>query len=143
MGEKIFRSENFLKSERSSITLVEPILEELRSQLGIKDENFYNVMIAVTEAVNNAINHGNKLHPEKHVYFLVEADSDTIFVKVKDQGNGFDPTTVADCLEPENLLKSSGRGVFIIRELMDRFDIESGSTGTTLEMYYDYRIKGN
>jgi serine/threonine-protein kinase RsbW len=141
MNEKIFKSENYLKSEKSSITLVEPILEELRVSLGIKDENFYNVMIAVTEAVNNAINHGNKLHPEKTVHFLVEADDETIFVLVEDQGNGFNPTEVADCLDPENLLKSSGRGVFIIRELMDRVNINSSIKGTTLEMYYDYHNK--
>ncbi|MFA5512366.1 MAG: ATP-binding protein [Candidatus Kapaibacterium sp.] len=138
MSKMIFKSENILKSEKKSITLVEPILEELRRILGIKDENFYNVMIAVTEAVNNAINHGNKLNPDKEVYFLVQADEHEIHIQVQDQGDGFDPSTVADCLEPENLLKSSGRGVFIIKELMDKLDISSNKNGTTLNLYYNY-----
>ncbi len=138
MNELIFNSESKLRSDKSSLALVEPILENLRQILGIKDENFYNVMIAVTEAVNNAINHGNKLNPSKKVDFVVQADNNTIFVKVKDEGAGFDPTQVADCLEPENLLKSSGRGIFIIRELMSTVNIESNAHGTTIEMFYTY-----
>lgn len=139
MNSLIFNSENILKSEKSSLSLLEPILEDLRKILGMKDENFYNVMIAVTEAVSNAINHGNKQNPSKNVNFIVRADKDDIYIKVKDEGDGFNPDDVADCLEPENLLKSSGRGIFIIRELMDNVKINSDDGGTTLEMYYSYR----
>ena len=141
MGNINFFSEHSLKSEKSSLALVEPILENLRLYLGIKDENFYNIMIAVTEAVNNAITHGNKLSPVKKVYFLVQADDDKIFINVKDEGEGFDPAMIADCLEPENLLKSSGRGVFIMRELMDELKISSSSSGTSLEMSFHYNNK--
>lgn len=136
-----FYSEHIFNSEKASLGLVEPILDELRRQLGIKDENFFNVMIAVTEAVNNAITHGNKLNPDKKVKFLVRADDDKIYILVGDEGSGFDPSGIADCLEPENLLKSSGRGVFIIRELMDNLIINSNENGTTLEMYYNYAEK--
>jgi serine/threonine-protein kinase RsbW len=136
-----FFSEHSFKSEKTSLALVEPILENLRAYLGIKDENFYNIMIAVTEAVNNAITHGNKLSPVKKVYFLVKADEEKIYINVKDEGDGFDPARIADCLEPENLLKSSGRGVFIIRELMDDLKISSNSTGTSVEMSYIYTDK--
>jgi serine/threonine-protein kinase RsbW len=141
MNELIFNSENRLRSDKSSLGLVEPILENLRQILSIKDENFYNVMIAVTEAVNNAINHGNKLNPLKKVDFIVRADNQFIYILVKDEGVGFNPDNVADCLEPENLLKSSGRGIFIIRELMDDVKILSNETGTTLEMYYSYKTR--
>ncbi len=139
MKELIFNSVNKLKSDKSSLVLLEPVLENLRQILGIKDENFYNVMIAVTEAVNNAINHGNKQNPNKKVDFVVQADSHNIYIKVKDEGNGFNPEQIADCLVPENLLKSSGRGIFIIRELMDNVEIHSNESGTTLEMYYSYK----
>ncbi len=138
MNDIIYKSEHTLKSEKTSISLVEPILESLRKDLGIKDENFYNVMIAVTEGINNAINHGNKLNPYKRVHFVVQADENNLYIKITDEGDGFDPNLVADCLEPENLLKSSGRGVFIIKELMDDLKITSGHNGTTLEMYYTY-----
>lgn len=138
MNDIIFSSEHILNSEKSSISLVEPILEKLKKHLGIKDENFYNVMIAVTEGINNAINHGNKLNPRKKVNFVVQADKANIYIKISDEGDGFDPDSVANCLDPENLLKSSGRGVFIIRELMDELKITSGIEGTTLEMCYTY-----
>lgn len=141
MEELIFNSENKLRSDKSSLSLVEPILDNLRQILGIKDENFYNVMIAVTEAVNNAINHGNKLNPQKRVEFIVRADSRKIYILIKDEGAGFDPDKIADCLDPENLLKSSGRGIFIIRELMDEVKIDSDSSGTKIEMFYSYSDK--
>jgi serine/threonine-protein kinase RsbW len=96
-------------------------------------------MIAVTEAVNNAINHGNKLDPSKKVQFNVEADNEKIYIYVKDEGNGFNPQEIDDCLEPENLLKASGRGVFIIRELMHEVKIRSNSSGTEVEMTYFFK----
>lgn len=119
--------------------MIEPILIELKETLRLKDENFYNIMIAVTEAVNNAVTHGNQLDPSKEVTFQVIGEPDYITITVKDSGKGFDPNTVEDCLEPDNLLKESGRGVFIIKELMDDVKIESDCKGTTLTMRY--RIK--
>jgi serine/threonine-protein kinase RsbW len=139
MSEKIFNSHNTLKSERHSITHIEPILADLRSRFAIDDTVFYNIMIAVTEAVNNAINHGNKLDPSKKVQFNVEADNEKIYIYVKDEGNGFNPQEIDDCLEPENLLKASGRGVFIIRELMHEVKIRSNSSGTEVEMTYFFK----
>ncbi|PKL86786.1 MAG: ATP-binding protein [Ignavibacteriae bacterium HGW-Ignavibacteriae-1] len=139
MSEKIFHSHNTLKSVRHSITEIEPILADLRSKFAIDDTIFYNIMIAVTEAVNNAINHGNKLDPSKDVQFNVEADKDMIYIYVKDEGKGFNPQEIDDCLEPENLLKASGRGVFIIRELMHEVKIRSNSEGTVVEMKYFFK----
>jgi len=139
MQKWIFESENFFKSERNTILLIEPILSKLKSDLSIPDESFYNIMIAATEAVNNAVTHGNKLNPEKIVEFTVKANKQSIIVRVSDQGDGFNPENVADCLEPENLLKSSGRGVFIIKELMDDVFITSDNQGTLIEMTYMFR----
>ncbi len=138
MENIIFESHKILKSEKNSLAVVEPILFDLKEQLHIQDEKFYNIMIAVTEAVNNAINHGNKLNANKVVHFDVYASKTGIEIVVKDQGEGFNPKEVADCLEPENLLKSSGRGVFIINELMDYAEIESSSEGTTITMRYGW-----
>lgn len=139
MNNWIFNSENFFNSDRNTIALVEPILMNLKSEFLIPDEKFYNIMIAVTEAVNNALNHGNKLNPDKIVEFTVRANNDELFIKVTDQGDGFDPHNIADCTDPENLLKSSGRGVYIIKELMDEVSIESSPKGTIMEMTYYFK----
>jgi len=136
MNNWTFISENYFNSDRNTISLVEPILLNLKSEFLIPDEKFYNIMIAITEAVNNAVNHGNKLNPEKIVEFIVRANAELLFVKVSDQGEGFDPNNIADCTDPVNLLKSSGRGVYIIKELMDEVDIESSPKGTVMQMTY-------
>lgn len=141
MSEKIFNSHNILRSERQSVTLIEPILADLRSKFDIDDNVFYNIMIAVTEAVNNAINHGNKLDPTKKVQFNVEADKHKIYIFIKDEGMGFNPSEIDNCLDPENLLKASGRGVFIIKELMHEVNIHSNSHGTIIEMTYFFGKK--
>jgi len=136
MNNWTFISENYFNSDRNTISLVEPILLNLKSEFLIPDEKFYNIMIAITEAVNNAVNHGNKLNHEKIVEFIVRANAELLFVKVSDQGEGFDPNNIADCTDPVNLLKSSGRGVYIIKELMDEVDIESSPKGTVMQMTY-------
>lgn len=136
MSNWTFNSENYFNSDRNTISRVEPILMNLKNELLIPDEKFYNIMIAVTEAVNNAVNHGNKLISEKIVEFTVRANKDEMYIKVTDQGDGFDPDKIADCTDPENLLKSSGRGVYIIKELMDEVEINSSSNGTIMQMTY-------
>ncbi len=125
-----------LASEKSSINLVGPMLFNVKDVLNISDEKFYNLLIAVTEAVNNAIIHGNRLNPEKYVDLALKGDKTYIEIVVKDQGDGFDPDAVADCREPENLLKESGRGVFIIRSLLDEASFVSTGNGTTVRMKY-------
>lgn len=136
MESNIFTAHKILNSQKSSVSLIEPILADLKTIMHLRDEKFYNLMIAVTEAVNNAITHGNKLDAGKIVDFYVEGTSEYILVRVSDQGTGFNPEEIDDCLDPENLLKSSGRGVFIIRELMHETKITSNSGGTTVEMKY-------
>jgi serine/threonine-protein kinase RsbW len=131
-----FELRRIFKSERSSINLIEPLLLEVKERLNLRDDLFYNIMIAVTEAVNNAINHGNKLNPHKNVVFSVIGGDNEIVISVKDEGEGFNPDALADCTDPSNLLKDSGRGVFIIRELMDKVDIKSNNQGTVITMLY-------
>ncbi|HRP02160.1 MAG TPA: ATP-binding protein [Candidatus Kapabacteria bacterium] len=136
MNNWIFSSENFFHSDRNTLTLVEPILMNLRNQFMIPDEKYYNIMIAVTEAVNNALNHGNKLNHDKIVEFTVRANNERLMIKVTDQGEGFNPDDVPDCTDPANILKSSGRGVYIIKELMDEVLIDASPNGTKMEMVY-------
>lgn len=127
-----------LQSHKSSVRDLEPLLIEIRKKHNIDENKFYNVMIAVTEAVNNAIIHGNKLCREKEVNFNIEADSNKIIVTVQDEGEGFDPEKVADCLVPENLMKDGGRGVFLIKELMDEVEITDTGKGTKIQMVFHH-----
>jgi len=135
----IFESINKFTSDRNTITKIEPLLLELKSKLNIKDDEFYNIMIATTEAVNNAVNHGNKLNPNKFVDFNIYANENEIIITIKDEGEGFNPDEIDDCLQPENLLKTSGRGVFLIKKLMDEVLIDSNYDGTKITMKYYFK----
>jgi len=134
-----FESINKFISDRNTITKIEPLLLDLKSKLNIKDDEFYNIMIATTEAVNNAVNHGNKLNPNKFVDFNIYANENELIIFIKDEGEGFNPDEIDDCLQPENLLKTSGRGVFLIKELMDEVFIDSNYNGTKITMKYYFK----
>ena len=105
-----------LTSDRKSLRLVEPMLKEIKQKFYISDELYYNLVITVTEAVNNAIIHGNKFDINKHVLVRVDCNNEVLKVSVKDQGSGFNLDNVNNPLLPENLLKESGRGIFIIKK---------------------------
>lgn len=123
-------------SERKSIKLVEPIISDLKQRLNIPDEKYYNILISVTEAVNNAIIHGNKCCCGKSVDFLIDADSNHIHIEVSDEGSGFEADKVADPRHPDNLYKTGGRGVFLIRELSDSSDFYNTECGAKIVMEF-------
>lgn len=124
------------KSDKASMSLVEPLLCDLKQKVEIPDDRFYNLLIAFTEAFNNAIVHGNKLDPAKNVEVIIIYNSNNIKIIIKDEGEGFDPEKVADPREPENLLKENGRGVFLIRSLIDEVNYFPTPSGTTIEMIF-------
>jgi serine/threonine-protein kinase RsbW len=134
MKTVIYRTNIDLRSNKKAIKLIEPIIFEIKDKLNLPDDKFYNILIAVTEAVNNGIIHGNKLNPAKFVHFTVLADCNEIEIVVEDEGDGFDPEAVSDPREPENLLKENGRGVFLIRALCDYVSFETQKSGTRIIM---------
>lgn len=125
-----------LPSKQSSLDLAESIIEHVRDKYVISLDIYYNILIAVTEAVNNAISHGNKYDQNKSVLFEVFASVNGIEILVQDQGIGFDPADIEDCTKEENLLKDSGRGIFIMQSLADEFEISSNGSGTKFKMYF-------
>lgn len=125
------------RSDKSSMSEVEPLLGDLKQRVEIPDDRFYNLLIAVTEAFNNAIVHGNKLNPDKIVEVKITTNDKCIRIVIKDEGKGFDPDKVADPREPENLLKENGRGVFLIRSLIDEVHYSTTTQGTTIEMVFN------
>jgi len=110
-----------------SIHAVSEGLTHLLAGKGWKEEDIIKVDLAVQEALANGIRHGCKNDPSKFIQCIVTADaSGELVVIVRDPGTGFEPQEVADPLEGENLLKASGRGVFLINQLMDEVEYADG-----------------
>jgi serine/threonine-protein kinase RsbW len=112
---------------------VQHVTEEVGHRLGFDEEAVHWTSMAVRETVINAITHGNKSNPAKLVFvdFDVEANgtSHDLVVCVRDQGTGFDPEALGDPLAPENILNTSGRGIFLARQFMDDVSIHPAREG--------------
>ena len=109
------------------------LLEEFRARCPMGDDQFFNLVIALTEAVNNAIVHGNRRDPNRRVRYSVECRADGVHCTVEDEGEGFDPEGLADPLSPENLLREGGRGIFLIRALMQELRLVNTGHGMRVE----------
>ncbi len=120
------------KSNRKSVADLENLLIEHKAEINLPEEKFVNLQIAVSEAILNAIVHGNKEISEKNVYVKIENDERKITISIKDEGKGFDVNTLPDPTKSENLYKEHGRGIFIIKSLVDIFDCISDSNGTEI-----------
>ncbi len=138
MSEYYFSKKIKLKSERACVKRIEPILSDVKAQLNINDEKFYNMLIAVSEAVNNAIIHGNKCSSDKNVFVEIEVKENKILIEVCDKGEGFNPDLIEDPRKPENLLKANGRGVFLIKELASSYEFIKSSSGTIVKMSFEF-----
>lgn len=97
-------------------------------------EKFINFQIASSEAIVNAIVHGNKQNPDKKVKVDIVTNDHRLELTIKDEGEGFDVNRLPDPTDESNLYKESGRGVYIIRSLVDEFTIQSNSSGTTMKL---------
>ncbi|MGH2567929.1 MAG: ATP-binding protein [Bacteroidota bacterium] len=122
-------------SNPKEIVHVETFLDKVNKVAQLDDGTFYRLLVACTEAVNNAIMHGNKADARKLVCVtIVFKKNDSLTVRVDDQGNGFDPDHLPNPVEDQNLMKTSGRGVFLMRELMDNVNYSFGKEGSTVEL---------
>ncbi len=121
-------------SKGENITIVERLVDDLCERYQVAEEYYGNILIALTEAVNNAIYHGNKQDPDKEVVLRYKAEKDHFSFTVEDQGPGFDYDNVPDPTSPENLEKPNGRGVFLMRNLSD--DISFSEEGRIVEIKF-------
>lgn len=119
IGPDRCRFELILASAPREIQKVEKFLTKANETIGLDDGTMYRVLVAATEAVNNAILHGNQSDPSKKVRLCLQTTKRLLTIRVDDEGPGFDPSSLPNPLEEENLLKEHGRGVFLIRSLMD------------------------
>lgn len=113
-----------IASRMEGITEVEGLINELSEELGVDETHYGEILIAMTEAVNNAIVHGNKLDINKMVDIEISVDGQVLQFKISDEGPGFDFENIPDPTSPENLEKPNGRGVFLMRQLADTCEFE-------------------
>jgi len=111
-----------IKSDVSNISEVEKLIDIVCEDLKLDEDNYGNILIAVTEAVNNAIIHGNQNNPNKLVEISVDKITNEAIFSITDQGGGFDFTNLPDPTAPENLEKPDGRGIFLMKNLSDKVE---------------------
>ena len=120
-------------SSLDMLDLVQAVSDHIGRVAGLDDEAVHWTSVAVRESVINAIKHGNRNDEGKRVHVgftLLEGDAGPgVAIRVRDEGVGFDPASLPDCRAPENLLRGSGRGIFLIRTFMDEMDLRRAPEG--------------
>ena len=115
------------------VDVVQVVSDHVGRMMGLDDDGLHWLGVAVRESVINAIKHGNANDARKRVHVEVaplDAESPPgVWIRVRDEGPGFDPTCLPDPLAPENLLKTSGRGIFLIRSFMDEMHVRRAAEG--------------
>ena len=119
-----------INSDTKYLHKVERLSAQVARYATLNESQRDDLAIVTTELVNNAIHHGNKNNPEKKVSILFLVNSKRIEIRIKDEGSGFNPTQLKDPLAPENLMSESGRGIFLIKYLMDSINFNFSKDGT-------------
>ncbi len=143
MASKRQRIEVTLETRLDSVTVAENICARAAESAGFCEDDCYKLSLAVREGVVNALRYGNEeqCHKKIHVSFAVE--NGKFVVCIADQGRGFDPSSLPDPLADDNLLKTSGRGVFLMRTIMDEWDVERSDSGAEVVMAKRLPASGN
>lgn len=123
-----------LDSALPSVERVEEAAEKLALQAGFQAETASHISMVCREAAVNAVLHGNRYDPHKHVTASFELTEEALTVRVADEGEGLDPDKTPDPLAPENLLRTAGRGIFLMRALMDEVHFRQLSPGTEVTL---------
>jgi serine/threonine-protein kinase RsbW len=130
-----------LESTLESVNKAEEMADQLAARAGLDEDTRGGVSMAVREGMINAILHGNKYDPAKRVNLTFEQNDRELLVTISDEGAGFIPEEVPDPVAPENLLKQSGRGIFLMRAFMDDVRFRKLDPGTEITLIK--RLQGN
>ncbi len=129
MASEIKHLEMTLETHVESVNLAEEMCLRVAEAAGFGEDDCYRIGMSVREGVINAFHYGNQERPEKKIHLAVDLTADKMIIHVLDEGPGFKLADVPDPLAEENLLSTSGRGIFLMRAFMDEFDVVSGKTG--------------
>ena len=122
-----------IPSKSENIVLVEKLVDDVCDLFDIQEDIYGHILVALTEAVNNGLQHGNKANPNKHIEVTFKVKDNKLFFTVKDQGPGFDYTNLPDPTDPKNIEKPTGRGIFLMKHLSDNVSFEDKGTRVILE----------
>ena len=117
-----------------NIRIIESFIDNAKEKFQLNDDIYGNIMISVTESVNNAIKHGNRNTKSKNVSISLALDDTQLKFKVEDEGNGFDFHDLPDPTAPENIEKPGGRGIFLMKHLAE--EVVFTRDGRTVEMTF-------
>ncbi len=118
-----------------NIRMIESFIDNAKERFHLDDDIYGNIMIAVTEAVNNAIKHGNAGDSLKSVYLSLMLNDNLLKFVVKDEGEGFNYHNLPDPTAPENIEKPGGRGIFLMKHLSDEVEFKDGGKVVELSFY--------
>jgi serine/threonine-protein kinase RsbW len=124
-----------IPSLSDNIRMIESFIDNAKEKFQLNDDIYGNIMIAVTEAVNNAIRHGNKGDSSKNVSLGLTLEEGMIKFRVEDEGKGFDFHNLPDPTAPENIEKPGGRGIFLMKHLADEVDFSEQGKVVELSFY--------
>jgi serine/threonine-protein kinase RsbW len=133
-GAKAAKLSFSLSSTMESVSEVEAAAEKLAAEAGLDEDECFRITMAVREAAVNAVLHGNEYDPAKQICVSFENTGASLVFKIADEGKGLDPQTLPDPREPENLLRGTGRGIFLIRSFMDEVHFRQLQPGTELTL---------
>ncbi|MBN2482165.1 MAG: ATP-binding protein [Bacteroidales bacterium] len=126
-----------ISSKTENLRKVEKLVDELSAEYNISTDIYGNILIAVLEAANNAILHGNKLEDSKFVNIELNINNEILTFKIEDEGSGFDYKNVPDPTAPENIENVNGRGIFLMEKLSD--NLRFTKNGATVEMEFNLK----
>ncbi len=129
-GEKEYVNQQ-LESTLDSVDQAETIIMDAATEAGFDEDDLHKIGMAARECMVNAVVHGNRYNANKTVHLRVSAAPDHLRIRIADQGEGFDVSKLPDPLAEENLLRHSGRGIFLIRAFMDEVDVRPASPNGT------------
>ncbi len=117
-----------------NIRMIESFIDNAKERFHLDEDLYGNIMIAVTEAVNNAIKHGNASNSSKNVFLSLTLNENLLKFIIKDEGTGFNYDNLPDPTSPENIEKPGGRGIFLMKHLSD--EVEFTENGKTVELSF-------